>query len=281
MKNILTQKYIDNIHQMCDRFDIFHYEIRNDGKVDVQQSVYMKYAKFKKFPIKFGRIDGDFDCTGSAFTSLEGAPEYVRGSFTIQSLKCTSLEGCPEVIGGNFNCVSVPITSLEYSPKHIGGYIDLRHSRIPNLIGLTNNVLKVNCGEYNGFISLEGCPETLEGFSCISGGITSLEYSPKTVKNYTIMTCVYLKSLDGIPKEMDTVMVQFCRDLKNTSIPYSVKCNVGNLKLHDIPEINDLTLVETVLFLKYQPYYDIWNEDGTLNSVGFDDFKADLAEGLA
>lgn len=280
MKNILSQKYIDNVSKLCERFNIYNYDIRPDGKIDVQGPVYITYCKFKKLPLSFGNISGDCDFMGTSLTTLEGAPEKVGGFFRIQSTKCTSLKGAPEYVGKDFYCTGVPITSLEYSPSHIGGFIDVRHTKIPNLIGLTSDVKSVYCGEDYAFRSFEGCPEVLDDFKCISGGITSLEYSPKTVNNYTIMTCQNLETLDGIPKSMDTLLIQFCRKIKNISMPHAITCNTARVLLNEVAEINELNSDEQVLLLKYQPYYDLWNEDGTLNKQGLSDFIEDVKDGL-
>ena len=55
-----------------------------------------------KLPFKFGRVDGDFDCSEcTSLTSLDGAPQKVGGDFRCSdcpSLK--SLEGAPQEVGG-------------------------------------------------------------------------------------------------------------------------------------------------------------------------------------
>jgi hypothetical protein len=44
---------------------------------------------------------------------------------------------------------------------------------------------------------------------------------------------------------------------------------------------SNLGFTEYQLLFKYQHYYDIWNDDGSFNKLGFDDFLADIVEGLA
>ena len=55
-----------------------------------------------KLPIPFGKVDGEFDCSGcKELISLEGAPEEVDGDFLCFSCKSLkSFDGLPKKIGG-------------------------------------------------------------------------------------------------------------------------------------------------------------------------------------
>ena len=59
-----------------------------------------------KFPFKFGKVDGYFDCSlCKELTSLEGAPkEVVYDFFCVGCAKLKSLEGAPKEVRGDFNC---------------------------------------------------------------------------------------------------------------------------------------------------------------------------------
>ena len=52
------------------------------------------------FIINFGKITGDFDCSGLDLTSLKGAPQEVGGDFNCENNPALhSLEGIGEVRG--------------------------------------------------------------------------------------------------------------------------------------------------------------------------------------
>ena len=63
-----------------------------------------------KLPFKFGRVDGDFDCSDcTSLTSLEGSPQEVGGDFWCsRCTSLTSLEGAPQKVGGDFYCSNCP-----------------------------------------------------------------------------------------------------------------------------------------------------------------------------
>jgi hypothetical protein len=48
--------------------------------------------------------EGDFDCSNSQLTSLEGAPASISGDFRCSGNLLRSLEGAPSEVGGNFVC---------------------------------------------------------------------------------------------------------------------------------------------------------------------------------
>lgn len=63
-----------------------------------------------KFNVKFPDIiNGDFDCSGLALTSLEGCPQVIKGDFKCNDNDLTSLKGCPKKIYGDFYCFDNPI----------------------------------------------------------------------------------------------------------------------------------------------------------------------------
>ena len=141
------------------------------------------------FPVKFGVIEGRFDCSDcKSLKTLEGAPRKVTETFECsdcQSLK--SLQGGPEYVGGEY-----------YIPDC---------SKIKNLIGMPKKINSLNAS-YVPFQSLEGCPEEIEdgvGFNCRK--LTSFKYFPKKIGGD-----LYLSSVPNrLKSELETV-------LKNTEI---------------------------------------------------------------
>ena len=153
---------------------------REDGKIDVKGRV-----KLKKGPlvervlgkeIFFGKVSGNFDCSFSGLTSLEGCPEEVGKDFWCDSNNLTSLKGAPKEVGGHFICNSNNLTSLEGAPEKVEGGFYCARNKLTSLKGAPE---KVEGGFYcvrNKLTSLEGAPEVVGGdFNCAGNKLTSLE----------------------------------------------------------------------------------------------------------
>ncbi|MGI0076851.1 MAG: hypothetical protein ACREAU_05545, partial [Nitrosopumilaceae archaeon] len=66
------------------------------------------------------QVGGNFFCSNTKISSLEGAPSQVGGDFSCHNTNITSLEGAPSQVGGWFNCADTDITSLEGAPSQVG-----------------------------------------------------------------------------------------------------------------------------------------------------------------
>ena len=106
-----------------------NYTVRPDGLVDVEGNISLSYLTLIKIPVKFGSVNGYFDCSNNQLTSLKGCPEEVRGGgFYCRDNQLTSLIGCPEEVGGEFICTDNPelskmtvhISLSPYSGRMIG-----------------------------------------------------------------------------------------------------------------------------------------------------------------
>ena len=71
--------------------NIRNYIINEDLSVDVEGSVTLHYQNLRGFPVRFGIVRGDFDCSSN---------------------RLLNLEGCPVAVGGNYNCSSNQLFSL-------------------------------------------------------------------------------------------------------------------------------------------------------------------------
>lgn len=70
------------------------------------------------------RVDGNFSCTFSRLTTLDGAPQYIGGDFYCYRNLLSSLKGAPSHVGGDFVCFRNQLTSLKdihKQVKFIGG----------------------------------------------------------------------------------------------------------------------------------------------------------------
>jgi hypothetical protein len=93
-----------------------------------------------KLKIRFGKVDGYFDCIGNKLTTLEGAPQEVGGYFSCSNNNLTTLEGAPQEIGKDFDCSFNNLTTLEGAPKKVGGYFSCSYNNLTTLEGAPKEV---------------------------------------------------------------------------------------------------------------------------------------------
>jgi hypothetical protein len=158
------------IIDLCSEYGIENYQIRDDGSIDVDGSVYLhgKLGDLKQLPLTFNQVKGDFNCGGNNLTTLEGCPKKVGGYFDCGRNKLTTLEGCSEVVRGSFICNSNKLTSLEYSPKIAKSLICWSNENLTSLEGLENTYIDdelsvINCSR---LYSLKGFPKKVGVFYC-------------------------------------------------------------------------------------------------------------------
>lgn len=159
-----------------------------------------------KIIINFGTVGGDFNCSMTQITSLEGCPREIGGDFNAENCKkLITLKGAPKVVNGDFfvmGCDS--LVSLEGSPDVVHGSFHCSESGIKSLQGATKEVGGGFYCSQTQITSLEGCPDHLMGtFDCsYCKNLTSLQYGPTWVgKNFW---CEHsgIKSLKGAPEHV-------------------------------------------------------------------------------
>ena len=87
-----------------------------DGDFNCEQQ---NLADFKG--VRFGHVNGYFDCHNNQLTSLEGAPQTVNGHFDCDNNQLTSLVGAPQTVGVSFYCTNNQLTSLVGAPQKVSG----------------------------------------------------------------------------------------------------------------------------------------------------------------
>lgn len=92
IKNIETDEILSRSTKMA------------DGSINVNGAVDLSYLKLKKLPLKFNKINGDFNCSDNQLTSLEGAPKEITGDFYCNSNDLNDLSYIPNLIHGDFIC---------------------------------------------------------------------------------------------------------------------------------------------------------------------------------
>lgn len=186
-------------------------KINEDGTVDFDKDVTINVPNSKnkvkllengKFTIKFGKITGNFICTGmkKELTSLEGGPKVVTGTYEITDSDITSLAGSPEEVGIFICRANRKLTSLAGGPKKINGITDSSKSAKVmiytasdcSLTSLENNGITYfgpggfDCS-VNKIQSLSGLSVVdaagVTQFNCSKNLITSLVGAPKPIKD--------------------------------------------------------------------------------------------------
>ena len=130
--DVLFQRYIDSLNLT-----------RNaDGSYDASGDVVIdrRLVKDGKLIIRFGRVSGNFDCSRTNLTTLEGAPEKVGGYFDCNRNRLASLKGAPKEVGGAFWCDYNRLTTLEGAPKKVGGDFVCSRNELTTLKGAPTEV---------------------------------------------------------------------------------------------------------------------------------------------
>jgi hypothetical protein len=132
----------NSIESICKEYGIRDYTINPDGSVDVHDSVScgLKFGSRLGpgiFPVKFGKINGKFDCSNDTLTSLENGPEEVNGYFDCSYNKLTSFKGLSlKKVRGDFYCDHNELTSLVGCADIIGGDLYCSNNKITDFRGV-------------------------------------------------------------------------------------------------------------------------------------------------
>ena len=122
---------------------MFSDQLNSDGKyiIDAENVVFKnKISSLTNDMFVWGFISGNFDCSDTKISSLEGAPEEVNGDFNCSYTQITSLKGAPKEVRGSFYCSHTNISSLEGAPKEVRGDFDCRYTQIISLKGAPEKI---------------------------------------------------------------------------------------------------------------------------------------------
>lgn len=201
------------------------------GKYNSKGSIYIGNEQIidGHFPVKFGKVLGNFKCFETDLITLQGAPEEVTEDFNCtHCLKLKNLVGGPKKVGENYSCAQCyGLQSFEGIAKEIGYSFIADHCsalkeikeaprvingayRVKNCKALTSlvgspQIVKGDC-EFNwdeNLQSLQGCPREISGDFNINHcfKLKSFEHGPQKVGlRYFAMNCVSVKSKAGLQK---------------------------------------------------------------------------------
>lgn len=207
--------------------------------------------KIENYSINFDGsldVDGNVELLSRNLSILPLKFRRVMGNFNVQYNCLKTLENSPVSVGGNFNCFNNALNDFKDGPKWVGGDF---------------------YGYCNKLTSLKGSPDEVVG-------------------NYYISGNEYLKNLVGCTRKIganfsfDDILSTYSGDedilfegnffLNETNYDRSNAKKLPNVILENIRHLK--------LILKYQRYFQIWNEDLTFNVENFNDLIAEINEGL-
>ncbi len=124
-----NQSY-EEISKICKKYYIQNWSLNDEGLVDVDGHVNLRQHNLIRLPLKFGKVNGSFDCSINRLYSLNGSPYEVGGDFECMRNVLTSLEGAPRKVGGDFDCSRNQLKSLEGAPREVGDLFSCHGNKI-------------------------------------------------------------------------------------------------------------------------------------------------------
>jgi hypothetical protein len=229
------KRYSPEVIDWLDKHFNKYYHIAEDGSVNIIGDVSLTHEHFTEFPVKFGKVYGNFNISFCFNLVKLNGPTFIRDH--------ADFEGCHE------------LQTLEDGPTEIGGYFDI--SRCRSLKNLKGGPVKIG-----GYFVSNSCP-----------GLVSLEGVAKEIlgHNWEIEGCPNLKSLDFVPTKRgprhisikDTPIFNLLKFLK---IPELKTVTVADT--FDIPEIDALHRI----IQKYLPLGDLMDCQEELIEAGFSEY---------
>ena len=147
---------------------IENYTINDDLTVDIKGSASFSSQELKEFPVQFGIVEGNFNCSGNFLKSLKGSPSIVHGSFYCDYNNLTSLEYCPKIVKGNFICSYNPIESIKDLELEVGSHFyHANSSKIKELAPYYENKInkiievRLSMKEIKSILSYQDLSETV------------------------------------------------------------------------------------------------------------------------
>jgi hypothetical protein len=141
--------------------------VNEDGEVFTNSKTVSLYSgEFEEIPVQFA------DCLmftlayNHKLTTLNGSPRRVKHSYAIE--KCTSLEslyGGPDFVGGSYLIQSTSIESLEGSPiEVVGSYRIMNNKKLISVHRITKNIGRnIEIADSPLLRSLDGIPKDFKG----------------------------------------------------------------------------------------------------------------------
>jgi len=128
MNNIdnLTEEQIKFLREVCHNHSgNCYWNLNRYGNVDVYGSVDMEGINLTEIPVKFGRVEGGFNCSKNQLTSLKNIPNYISTSFDCSHNQLTSLKTPYLRFGSTFS----NITDFRFEGNPLTDYFKITKRR--------------------------------------------------------------------------------------------------------------------------------------------------------
>ena len=134
--------------------------IQPNGEVDVHTDIVIAVGDLTRIPLKFGEVDNRFMIPGEysrGLTTLEGSPRKCE-IFTAYTIPLTSLQGAPQIVDYSFSIERCPLESLVGGPQNFMHHYYCVNTALTDLVGAPEKVGRLTV-ESKFLTSLEGCPK--------------------------------------------------------------------------------------------------------------------------
>lgn len=171
------------------------------------------------FTIRFGKIEGTFDCSDKGLVSLKNAPLVVTEGFHCEKNKLKTLEFSPKKVYLDFTCYNNGLETLFGAPQRIGRHFHCEYNHLKTLEHAPNSV----CGDFscvrNELESLEGSPTYVGGdFRCDWNKLKSLKSTTETIVGSLYCTSNELETLQHTPIRIGKNIVCYKNPLKSIEL---------------------------------------------------------------
>ena len=204
---------------------IFNEHFTYDGEITIDDNGFIScsgvvnlVSKLSKLPVKFLKVDGDFNCSNNQLTTLVGSPTSVGGHFDCANNKLITLVGSPASVDGGFYCHDNQLTTLAGGPTSVDGSFDCSSNQLTTLVGSPTSVGGYFDCHNNNLETLAGCPTSVgKWFDCynnpnlknlnhLSTGISDLylSYSP----TMPLLRCLIAEAVRVDPKTDTTTQIK-------------------------------------------------------------------------
>ena len=139
------------IHTICEKYNIKKYSINPDGSIDVDGNVNLIKMNLSEIPLKFNKVSGYFNCSYNKLTSLKGSPKEVGSFFTCYDNKLNDLKYAPNRIESWFDCSVNNLKNLKNSPTCVNLFF-CEGNPLESLEGYNNDYNKLECNNKDALI---------------------------------------------------------------------------------------------------------------------------------
>lgn len=237
-KPLVALTNIDDISKWLRKHQIKSFTILKDNSVDIHGDVRLhdKLTNLLKLPLKFNKVEGDFDISDNELTTLEGCPKIVTGDFLAYKNEITSLKGSPKEVGGNYIILQNNISSLKFAPTLVKEDFICSHNPLKDLDGLNTVLGHIFTGIYLPKVKSQ---------KFIYKGVPTYKYPGEAVMKFLDREYISFTdeeiAFDETRKKLERVITNMLKrdELKKEMINDNL---INNLKKYHLDTLRDMVL---------------------------------------